>query len=128
MISVKQTKFGDEGNCFAACVATLLECDINCVPFLGKDEDWNNYEEKLNIFLKESYQILISWDEYDTEIYSDFINSRLENTYYIVSGKAARGFEHAVIYKNGMLAHDPHPDNTGIENISHIYWFYHLFT
>lgn len=127
MIPIKQTKFGEEGNCFAACIASLLECDIDSVPFLGKDEDWNEYSERLNDFLKESHQILFSWDEYDPEIITDFTITGLKNTYYILSGKAARGYEHAVIYKNGILAHDPHPDNTGITTINHIYWFYHLF-
>jgi hypothetical protein len=127
MIPVKQTKFGDEGNCFAACIASLLECDINCVPFLAKDEDWDEYATRLNSFLKENHQIILSWDEYIPDNYSDFVNLDLKDSFYIVSGKAARGFEHAVIYKNGILKHDPHSDNSGIENINHIYWFYRLF-
>jgi hypothetical protein len=127
MIPIKQTKFGDEGNCFAACIASLLECDINCVPFLGKDENWDEYNARLNVFLKENHQIIFYSGEYVSENYSDFVNLDLRDSYYIVSGKAARGFEHAVIYKNSILVHDPHPDNSGIENINEIYWFCHLF-
>lgn len=36
-----QTKFGEEGNCLAACIATLYPVSIDEVPFyLDTDDDW----------------------------------------------------------------------------------------
>lgn len=37
--------------------------------------------------------------------------------YSIAIGKSNRGVNHAVVWKNGM-AHDPHPDNTGLTEIT----------
>ena len=36
---------------------------------------------------------------------------------YMVSGKRWDGTDHVVIYKNGKLYHDPHPDGMGLLSI-----------
>jgi hypothetical protein len=37
-----------------------------------------------------------------------------KNEYLIASGKSPRGFSHAVIWKNGVMVHDPHPSQDGL--------------
>jgi hypothetical protein len=124
---VIQTKFNSEGNCFAACIASLLECDINEVPFLGKEESWEDYELRLNDFLKQRYQLFVYVAEYDLEQYEYFFQVDLKDTYYIVGGDAERGHYHAVVYKNGQLAHDPHPSGVGLLNVQTVYLFQKVF-
>ena len=51
----------------------------------------------------------------------------MKDSYYIVSGDANRGYEHAAIYKNGELVHDPNPEGNGLNNIKHFYFFIKLF-
>jgi len=48
-----QTKYGEDGNCFAACVASLLEVSIDEVPWLKEPENWEDYSLRLNNYLKE---------------------------------------------------------------------------
>jgi hypothetical protein len=127
MKPVFQTKFNSEGNCFAACVASLLACDINEVPFLGKEESWEDYELRLNDFLKQRYQLFVYVVSYDLEQYENFFKVDLKDTYYIVAGDAERGFFHSVVYKNGKLAHDPHPSGVGLLNVQTVYLFQKVF-
>jgi hypothetical protein len=127
MKPVFQTKFNSEGNCFAACVASLLACDINEVPFLGKEESWEDYELRLNDFLKQRYQLFVYCTAYDLEQYEYFFQVDLKDTYYIVAGDAERGFFHSVVYKNGKLAHDPHPSGVGLLNVQTVYLFQKVF-
>jgi hypothetical protein len=43
MKSVDQTTFGPNGNCFSACVASLLELPIDAVPFfMSAGDGWYN--------------------------------------------------------------------------------------
>jgi len=41
--------------------------------------------------------------------------------YYVVCGGSPRGFKsgHAVVFHNGAMVHDPHPEGTGITDITH---------
>ena len=43
--------------------------------------------------------------------------------YYVVCGGSPRGHAsgHAVVYKGGVMVHDPHPENTGITTIDYAY-------
>jgi len=43
--------------------------------------------------------------------------------YYVVSGGSPRGSDrgHAVVFYNGAMVHDPHPDGTGITTIKTAY-------
>lgn len=43
--------------------------------------------------------------------------------YYVVCGGSPRGFKsgHAVVYKNGVMVHDPHPENIGLTSIDYAY-------
>lgn len=46
--------------------------------------------------------------------------------FLIVSGRTIRQTDHAVIYKNGELWHDPHPDQLGILSVEYASYFYPL--
>lgn len=110
MKQVKQTSFGtqptlpDVGNCLAACVASILELPISQVPnfsFTPNGEDW--YEDKLLTWLK-TRGFTALFVKYDPEL------GRL-GCYCVASGKSPRGDHlHAVVYKDGKVVWDPHPD------------------
>lgn len=105
MIKIKQTKFGmPEGNCLAACIASILEIDLETVTINGGATNW--YEQARNFVLDYGYDLLIleKLGNYWTK----------PQCYYIASGKSSRGILHAVVYQNGELVHDPHPDNSGL--------------
>lgn len=118
-----QTKFGDaEGNCFAACIASLMELDIADVPDFSqvKDKDNNpiHWLDAVDKWLWDrGMRMIVALPEY----YPD-------NCYYMAWGKSPRGFEHSVLYYNGEMKHDPHPDGTGIVQVVDIAYFVQRFT
>lgn len=117
MRPVKQDKlYSDEGigngNCLAACYASLLDMPLWMVPpfdqMFGRG-DWASRRDewlgRLGFELEwlEGHQV-----------------DRLPE-FYIASGKSARGVLHAVIYSHGELAHDPHHSGGGIESVQCTY-------
>lgn len=122
MKRVKQTKFGPvEGNCFAACIASLLEVPIEEVPIDPSPENWWNtaqdYLRHKNLFFL----------EVRIDVAKQYPLYAMNNVYCIFSGRSPRKFKghemvnHCVV---GMIdtlpdqpviftpIHDPHPDNT----------------
>jgi len=113
---VKQTLFFDKdgiGNCFEACLASILELELSEVPMFH-DKDW---PVRFWAWLSSKgfvYRGTINPEGIGS--YKDGIKG-----YFIVAGESPRGSHirggHAVVYKDGVMVHDPHPDNTGIINI-----------
>lgn len=112
MKPVMQTKFGmPEGNCFAACLASLLELPIEEIPEFS-EKRW--FTEATNWLFSRGLAI----------VHIDLLEQGMPfhicpaNVYYIASGKSPRGIEHSVIYQGNRFVHDPHPDGTGIEKVN----------
>lgn len=118
MKPVFQTKLKTEtqnGNCMIACLASILELPIDAVPAYEKfyvtegDQPWVPWLRK---FLK-------GWDliQIDCDHHYEI------DAYYIAGGLSPRAtdeniFDHAVVYNNGKLVHDPHHSGDGILNES----------
>lgn len=107
MKPVDQTRFGvPEGNCFAACVASLLELPLEQVPhFPDHGADW--------------YSAFRDWLRARRLYPVCFEVKRPEDGrpdgMHILSGKSPRGeFLHSVVAKGAYIVHDPHPSRAGI--------------
>jgi len=116
MRPIKQTLFFEKdgvGNCFEACVASILEISITDVPMFH-EANW--FQELWDWLTSIGYT-------YQGTLNSNFIPSYKIGVdgYFIVAGDSPRGplikGGHAVVYKDGVMVHDPHPDNTGITSI-----------
>jgi len=112
MIRVDQTILGETGNCFPACVASVLELDLSEVPnwcsidgdrwFLAfRDWCWEN---------KGLFPVLLLLN-LATDVEDVFPG------FTLVGGDGPRGFKHEVIFLNGKLFHDPHPSRAGLETV-----------
>lgn len=106
MKPVFQTKLHSEtinGNCLAACIASLIECTIEEQPHY---EDLENWSSAMRKFLEsKGYTFDGTARSYESEGYEGV------DGYVIMCGKSPRGeFGHCVIYKDGSI-HDPHPSN-----------------
>ena len=147
MIPVTQTKVvvknskGEEvvrGNCFAACIASILEVPITEVPnvevFFHLDTGY--WSEVMLTFLETK-----GWELCTDEMLKRFHPNQstpkgfdfrgtdengyipeyydYKDKYYLVSGKSPRGVHHICIYKNGELAHDPHPSREGLVTLEY---------
>lgn len=110
MKPVYQTKFGkQEGNCFEAVVASILETDICSIP---QNKEYYLWYLKCQQWLLINHKILCAYvdtlDIFDVD----------KLGYYEISGDSPRGdFLHSVVGFKGKIVHDPHPDNTGLKNI-----------
>lgn len=103
MTPVLQTRFGSpDGNCFQACVASVLEIPLEEAADIMDEEDWfAAFQEWLND---------MGWFAFSFKG-PPFI----EGAYSIIGGQSPRGdFGHAVVFLGKTMAHDPHPDGTGI--------------
>jgi hypothetical protein len=157
MIPVTQTKVvitntkGEiitRGNCFAACIASILEVPITEIPnvevFYHLDTGY--WAEVMLTFLESKGWDLCTDDKYLSfhygfktipnincqdgsnynkvlELMPDHDDRRHwqyknKHNYYLVSGKSPRGFNHICIFKEGKLVHDPHPSKEGLTTIS----------
>jgi hypothetical protein len=124
MKRVKQTRFGPvEGNCFAACIASLLEVPIEEVT-IDPDPNSDNWWETLQAYLKPKNLFFL---EVRIDVAKQYPLYAMNNVYCVLSGKSPRKFEghegvnHCVVGKINSspetpvifdAIHDPHPDNT----------------
>jgi hypothetical protein len=118
MKPVFQTVFGKEqGNCFAACLASILEMVVSVVPnfpLLHGDMEWIY---RCNQWLWPKGLGLLAVAPPPEHIDSFLTMMAESGAYFIVSGESGLGCEHAVIYKDGKLVHDPMPGGDGIKEV-----------
>lgn len=94
MQPVVQTRTGADGNCFAACLASILEIPLKQVPEFTED-DWL---EEANEFLAKHglhYQRVPMYSR--------------PSGYSTIEGISPRGGLHACVALDGELVWDPHP-------------------
>lgn len=114
---VYQDKFHDvendiRGNCFSACLATIMEIDLEEVPEFENtlNETWAT--QFLNFLGKKGWTFdgSISMDSVTLK---DWITFTKEYEYMIVSGDSPRHeiATHSVVYRNGQPWHDPYFDS-----------------
>ena len=113
MIPVDQTTFGHPGgNCFSACVASLLELDIFEVPyFMDEGEGRPKWHVQLDTWLGPRDLYALHFDIQDREAYDR--DNLWPKGFYILNGRSPRG-DHAVVACGAKVAHDPHPSRDGL--------------
>jgi hypothetical protein len=108
MIETDQTIFErGKGNCFEACLASLLEMPIDDVVKIpdGEARNWfrlvNEWLSTLGLFFIE-----FTADDETTKYWG----------YHIIIGSSSgsRLERHAVVGYNGEMVFDPHPDRSGL--------------
>ncbi len=112
MIEIHQTIFGKpHGNCFQACVASVLEIPLDDVPHFcgGANPEWFAQARDFVAARSELTLLLVqAGPEWLPTV------AAME-CYSIVGGRSPRGdFLHSVVYFGDHLVHDPHPSGDGI--------------
>jgi hypothetical protein len=115
MIPVDQDRFGPiEGNCFSACVASILDLNLVDVPrFMDDGERW------LNTFFRWLAERGLQPDYYGHPDWcaAESAPSRdIPKGYSIMSGWSPRHENtlHSVVARDGVMVHDPHPSRAGL--------------
>lgn len=120
MKPITQTQFGrPDGNCFASCVASILELELSEVPNFcaAKVEDWMIAFQD---WLAERGLHAIEMTVADQEAW---IEASKPRGWCILSGPGPRGLAHSVVGQDGRIAHDPHPSRHGLDKIEQAMFF-----
>lgn len=109
MKPVDQTTFGAPGgNCFSACIASILHLPIDEVPyFMSDDVNGREWIANLGEWLKPRgmYPLILSEHAKVPGI-------------HILHGTSPRGpTRHAVVALGDTIIHDPHPSRKGIRDV-----------
>lgn len=116
MTPVDQTKFGaPHGNCLMACVASITGLPLGALDDLYTAEArtpdkhwWSVFTDALNRH---------GWHA----AYLVAADGLIPRGYAVGSGVSPRGLRHAVVVRDGALAHDPHPSRAGVEEVEAFY-------
>ena len=106
---IHQTKFGDEGNCARAAIASLLGLRLEQVPEFPL-HDATAFWDGIELFLNSKGLTLFYMPQ----------NMR-PDCYYLASGKSPRGRNHMVVARGSKIVHDPHPDGGGLLSFDRVY-------
>ena len=124
MIPVTQTILlgdpsGERGNCFAACIASILELPIEQVPNFCNHDDWR---------LRTNEWLSLRGLAYlDVNLVGDARDELVRFWgYHVISGDGPRGVRHAVVGLRGEIVWDPHPTRAGLLDGPEA-WDYGLF-
>ena len=109
MIPIHQTTFGgpaappaDRGDCFSACLASILEIPLAEVPrFCELEDDWQPH---ICEWLKQYGFAYVDVDV--TEYTVDALLPHLG--YCVMTGMSSRGHRHCVVGDGRAFKHDPH--------------------
>lgn len=117
MTPLDQTMFYDpalpieeqRGNCLQAVVASLLDLPLSAVPhFVQEHVNTNGAKHWWNSMV--DFVRAQGWGLHHAELATH------PGEHLMVSGPSPRGagLHHAVIYRDWVMVHDPHPDRTGL--------------
>lgn len=112
MTPVKQTLLTDRsidppivGNCFQACVASLLDRPLSDVPHFAEANEWPlNFHR----WLDEQGLTCVEFKDSNPDARAEFWG------HHMIIGPSPRAGKHAVIGLNGEIVFDPHPSNEGL--------------
>lgn len=130
MIQVTQTKVSihttlgesvQNGNCFAAVVASILEVPITEVPNVETLFHIEGYWMEVmcrflnskGYELREDNRFRVFHPKHENEL-PQKLKQELNKQFYLVTGKSPRGINHVCIYQNGVMVHDPYPTREGL--------------
>lgn len=117
MIPVDQTTFGHPGgNCFSACVASILELPISEVPYFMGDLDESNHvwAKRLDDWLEPRGLYALHFNINDRALHDR--ENLWPKGFYILNVKSPRG-DHSVVARGPKVVHDPHPKRDWLDEI-----------
>ncbi len=112
---------GYYGDCQRACIASLLEIDINEIPHFYETGNDSEFFKSLNRYLATQGLVHVETMPIDFKL-SQYRNKG--NLYHMIYGETVRGSQHAIVALNGEIIHDPHPDKAGLDKSKKDDWHY----
>lgn len=122
-VKITQTIMGAYGNCQSACLAMMLGIPLESVPAFSQiaqdTGDEKAFAAQAEWLRERGWGMLtvVKWQSLPWPPHQG---------YFIAGGPSPRGHRHSVIYKDGELWHDPHPEGGGISEVQDIDFLYPL--
>jgi len=108
------------GNCFSAMIAGILKIPIERVPLFGS-ENGKPWQHNANEFLR---PYGLAWLPLDgNDFPAECVQYGIKDVWHEIAGESARGVGHSCAAKDGALAWDPHPSQSGLEKV----WWHGVF-
>lgn len=124
MKPIFQTAFSDDkagirGNCLWAAISSITEIPLDRFKGFEYMQEGSWFPPLWDTLVENGYTYLGMIRKLE-KIMSYDIGV---DGYYVVCGGSPRGCPsgHAVVYKGGVMVHDPHPENTGLTSIDYAY-------
>lgn len=119
MKPVYQTRFGyPNGNCWEACLASLLEIPLEQVPDRRPEGD-RATDAEIADYLLERYGRALAWLRFGASSTPQVL--ALEAGHYMLGGTCKSGLGHVVVAEKGRVVHNPHPGTDLVA--ADILWF-----
>lgn len=129
MRRVDQTIFVEDpkkkGNCVAACVATVLGLPLDSVPHFiefgiefGDSDDVKEGVSSGHHWLAMMLGFFAGQGLWLVEL--EQVTDAEAGEVVLVAGPSPRGVMHQVLYRDGVLWHDPHPSRDGVLEIREV--------
>ena len=108
MISAHSPKDGSYGDCYRACMASILELPAEKVPHFVWDDPTNEeFYKRVDLFLMPMGMIRLAIPyTVDPRLTMSLVNP---GVYYIYSGETRSGTGHSVVCRGDKIVHDPSP-------------------
>lgn len=104
-----------KGDCLRACVASVLELPLDAVPNFCGDHGDEWFRELRRWSRARGLNPLL--------VHPDYLREDPHGV-CVVSGQSPRGdWLHSVVYRDGALAHDPHPSRAGVLTTQDVLFF-----
>lgn len=118
MLVLHDPENGFYGDCFRACIASLLHMPTEQVPHVLEnygDEPDADFIGRMNLWLNRHRLVFIEFPTaQDEDALLQVSRAYFGDVHYVLLGRSKRGYNHNAIYKAGELVHDPHPEGGGI--------------
>jgi hypothetical protein len=106
---------GSYGDCFRACLASLLELPITAVPhIMDGNPDQDEFNRRTSAFLKLHGLFFMEIPIWDLREWMDACG--IDDIWHTITGDSPNFADtrHCVVGHNGRIAHDPAPSRKGL--------------
>lgn len=117
---VSDKEKGIYGNCLVTVLASMMDVPADECPQFQLMFDVKQPVEGYWDTIVSNWIQSMGYSRWFYDIDEDPYKIEGYEGYYIAEGMSPRGNHHVVIYKEGKMVHDPHPDNNGV--IPTQYW------
>lgn len=106
------------GNCFVACLASILEYPIEKIPHFAEIicDNRETFHCDIELWYAEINKFLEQFSLQYFSVWADDYAIKHTKGFHIIEGQSPRG-AHAVVGKDGKMVFDPHPKNEGLVKV-----------